>query len=82
MKIILNPIDSSSTTGQYNIIRICERLGWIKNYFAEKKNVYTNSFIKFLLNKFRHIINDFDDSIFFTQDMVVPNVVGRAPTKP
>lgn len=80
MKTILNPIDNNSTDGQYNFIRICERLGWIKNYFAQRKNVYTNSFIKFLLKKFREIINDFDDSIYL-QGMNITNGLGRAPTK-
>jgi hypothetical protein len=41
MKTILHPIENTSNDGPYNFIRICERLGWIKNhYFAEKKNVY------------------------------------------
>lgn len=81
MKTILHPIDNSSNDGPYNFIRICERLGWIKNYFADKKNVYTNSFIKFLLNKFRSIINDFDDNIYLP-GMNIANGLGRAPTKP
>jgi len=80
MKIVLNPLDKNSTDGQYNFIRICERLGWIKNYFADKKNVYSNSFIKFLLKKFRDVIADFDDSIY-ERGMNIPSVVGRAPTK-
>jgi len=80
MKIFLNPLDNTSTDGQYNFIRICERLGWIKNYFADKKNVYTNSFIKFLLKKFRDVIADFDDSIY-SPGMTNTTVVGRALTK-
>lgn len=52
MQNILHPIDATDNIGPKNFIRICERLGFIKNYFADKKNVYTNSFIKFLLCKF------------------------------
>jgi hypothetical protein len=81
MKTILHPIDNTSNDGPYNFIRICERLGWIKTYFADKKNVYSNSFIKFLLNKFRSIINDFDDNIYLP-GMNITSGLGRAPTKP
>ena len=81
MKTILHPIDNTSNDGPYNFIRICERLGWIKNYFALRKNVYSNSFIKFLLNKFRSIINDFDDNIYLP-GMNITSGLGRAPTKP
>ena len=80
MKTILHPKDNPSKDGPYNMIRICERLGWIKNYFVEKKNTFTNSFIKFLLSKFRMIIKEFDDSIYM-DGMKIPDVVGRAPTK-
>ena len=81
MKTILHPIENVSNDGPYNFIRICERLGWIKNYFADKKNVYTNSFIKFLLSKFRLIINDFDDNIYLP-GMNITSGLNRAPTKP
>lgn len=67
--------------GPYNFIRICERLGFIKNYFAEKKNVYSNSFIKFLLAKFRVIISEFDDNIYL-EGMTGFGSMNRAPTKP
>lgn len=56
-------------------------MGWIKNYFAERKNVYTSSFIKFLLNKFKSIINDFDDSVYIL-GIKIANGLNRAPTKP
>jgi len=82
MKTILHPIeiDSNSNVGPYNFIRICERLGWIKNYFADKKNVFTNSFIKFLLNKFKLIIDEFDDNIYLP-GMNITSGLARAPTK-
>lgn len=67
--------------GPYNFIRMCERLGFIKNYFAEKKNVYSNSFIKFLLSKFRVIISEFDDNIYL-EGMTGFGSMNRAPTKP
>ena len=56
MKSVLHPVDAGENTGPKNFIRICERLGWIKNYFTEKKNTYTNSFIKFLLNRLEAVI--------------------------
>jgi hypothetical protein len=82
MEVILHPIEKSDNdVGPYNIIRICERLGFIKNYFADKKNVFTNSFIKFLLKKFKTIIDKFDDNIYLP-GMNVASGLGRAPTKP
>ena len=81
MKTILHPVEKVSNDGPYNFIRICERLGWIKNHFANKKNTFTNSFIKFLLKKFKNIIEEFDDNIYL-DGMRIPEVVGRAPTKP
>ena len=81
MKNFLHSLNAENNKGPYNFIRICERLGFIKNYFADKKNVYTNKFIKFLLSKFRIIISQFDDSIY------LPGMKGiagknRGPTKP
>jgi hypothetical protein len=64
MNNFLHSLSNAKNTGPYNFIRICERLGWIKNYFADKKNVYSNSFIKFLLSKFKKIISEFDDSVY------------------
>lgn len=81
MKTILHPVVNVSNDGPYNFIRICERLGWVKNYFAQRKNVYTSSFIKFLLNKFKSIINDFDDNIYLP-GIKIANGMNRAPTKP
>ena len=81
MKTILHPVEATSNDGPYNFIRICERLGWVKNYFAEKKNTFTNSFIKFLLKKFKNIIEEFDDNIYLP-GMRIPAVTNRAPTKP
>lgn len=81
MKIILHPLDNSVNNGPYNFIRICERLGFIKNYFSEKSNVYTSSFIKFLLSKFRKIISEFDDNIYLP-GMNISSAYARAPTKP
>jgi hypothetical protein len=74
-------VDNNSNEGPYNFIRICERLGFIKNYFAERKNTFTNSFIKFLLKKFKKIIDEFDDNIYLP-GMNIADVKGRAPTKP
>ena len=34
MKGVLHPVDTGETIGPKNFIRICERLGWIKNYFT------------------------------------------------
>ena len=34
MKSVLHPLDAGETVGPKNFIRICERLGWIKNYFT------------------------------------------------
>ena len=34
MKGVLHPLDTTGSKGPMNFIRICERLGWIKNYFA------------------------------------------------
>lgn len=82
MKTILHPIDNTSPDGPYNFIRICERLGFIKNYFTTQKNVYTNSFIKFLLSKFRNIISEFDDNIYLPGMLGITSGLGRAPTKP
>ena len=64
MNNFLHSLSNTNNDGPYNFIRICERLGWIKNYFADKKNVYSNSFIKFLLAKFKKIISEFDDSVY------------------
>lgn len=64
MNNFLHSLNNPNNDGSYNFIRICERLGFIKNYFADKKNVYSNSFIKFLLAKFKKIISEFDDSVY------------------
>lgn len=64
MNNFLHSLSNTNNDGPYNFIRICERLGFIKNYFADKKNVYSNSFIKFLLAKFKNIISEFDDSVY------------------
>lgn len=64
MNNFLHSLSNTNNDGPYNFIRICERLGFIKNYFADKKNVYSNSFIKFLLAKFKKIISEFDDSVY------------------
>ncbi len=64
---IKNYLHSSSEKGfddHYNFIRICERLGWIKTYFNGKKNIYTSSLLKFLMAKFKSIINEFDDLVY------------------
>lgn len=55
-------------------------MGYIKNYFAERKNVYTNSFIKFLLNRFEAVIKEFDDDIY-SPGMNLPSDQPRAPMK-
>jgi hypothetical protein len=81
MKNFLHSLNNANNDGPYNFIRICERLGFIKNYFADKKNIYTNSFIKFLLSKFRKIISEFDDSIYLP-GMNSFSGLNRAPTKP
>ena len=80
MQNILHPLDSTDNVGPKNFIRICERLGFIKNYFADKKNVYTNSFIKFLLSKFEAVISEFDDEIYLP-GMNLPSEQSRAPMK-
>ena len=80
MKGVLHPLDSGDSKGPKNFIRICERLGWIKNYFTEKKNTYTNSFIKFLLNRFEQVICEFDDEIYLP-GMELPSGQKRAPMK-
>lgn len=80
MQNILHPLDSTENIGPKNFIRICERLGFIKNYFADKKNVYTNSFIKFLLSKFEAVISEFDDEIYLP-GMNLPSEQPRAPMK-
>lgn len=80
MKTILHPIDNKDNKGPINFIRICERLGCIRNYFAERKNVYTNSFIKFLLNRFEAVIKEFDDDIY-SPGMNLPSDQPRAPMK-
>ncbi len=49
-KNYLHSAKNASKSGPYNFIKICERLGWIRNYFSNNKNVFTTSFIKFLLN--------------------------------
>lgn len=80
MQNILHPLDNSDNTGPKNFIRICERLGFIKNYFSDKKNIYTNSFIKYLLHEFEAVISEFDDEIY----MPGMNLQGdqlRAPKK-
>ena len=64
MKNFLHSKNKVNEEGSYNIIRICERLVFIKNHFAEKKNVYSNSFIKFLLAEFRQIISEFSDTVY------------------
>jgi hypothetical protein len=64
MNNFLHSLSNTNNDGPYNFIRICERLGYVKNYFADKKNVYSNSFIKFLLAKFKKIISEFDDSVY------------------
>lgn len=56
--------DNSKFDNHYKLIRICERLGWIKSYFNNNKNIYTSSLLKFLLAKFRNIINEFDDAVY------------------
>jgi hypothetical protein len=87
MKIILHPIidikknPTQTNDGPYNFIRICERLGFIKNYFSDRKNVYSNSFIKYLLMKFKNIISEFDDTIYLP-GMRMSTTDKRAPTKP
>lgn len=63
-KNFLHSAKNNSKTGPYNFIRICERLGWIRNYFASQKNIFTTSFIKFLLSELRAIIEEFDDNIY------------------
>jgi hypothetical protein len=73
-------MDSGDSIGTKNFIRICERLGWIKHYFTEKKNTYTNSFIKFLLSRFESVISEFDDEIFLP-GMELPSGQKRAPMK-
>lgn len=80
MKSVLHPVDSGDSKGPKNFIRICERLGWIKNYFTEQKNTYTNSFIKFLLNRFEAVICEFDDEIYLP-GMELPSGQKRAPMK-
>ena len=39
-------------------------MAWIRNYFASNSNIFTTSFIKFLLAKLKAIIEEFDDSIY------------------
>lgn len=80
MKNFLHSLNNANNDGPYNFIRMCQRLGFIKNYFADKKNIYTNSFIKFLLAKFRKIISEFDDSIYLP-GMNSFAGMNRAPTK-
>ncbi len=80
MKNFLHSLNNATNDGPYNFIRICERLGFVKNYFADKKNVYSNSFIKFLLSKFRDIISQFDDSIYLP-GMAGFSGMNRAPMK-
>lgn len=64
MNNFLHSLNNTSNDGPYNFIRICERLGFIKNYFSDKENTYTYSFIKFLLAKLKRIISEFDDSVY------------------
>lgn len=80
MKTILHPIDNKDNKGPINFIRICERLGCVRNYFIDRKNVYTNSFIKFLLNRFEAVIKEFDDDIY-SPGMNLPSDEPRAPMK-
>ena len=80
MKSVLHPVDTGETVGPKNFIRICERLGWIKFYFTERKNTFTNSFIKFLLSRFEKVICEFDDEIYLP-GMELPSGQKRAPMK-
>lgn len=63
-KTFLHSAKNDSKKGPYNFIKICERLGWIRNYFIEQKNIFTTSFIKFLLSEFKLIIDEFDDNVY------------------
>jgi hypothetical protein len=48
----------------YNFIRISERLAWIRIYFTENKNVYSNSMLKFIMMKNRIVMEQLDLKIF------------------
>ena len=64
LKKFLSSKKHASIEGPYNIIRICERLGWIRNYFSANRNIFTNSFLKFLLANLKAIIEDFNFNIY------------------
>lgn len=78
LKNFLHSVKNTSYDGPYNIIRICERLGWIRRYFTSNKNIFTTSFIRFLLDEFKRTIDEFDDNIY-TEGMLFSG--DKAPTK-
>lgn len=81
MKNFLHSLSNANNDGSYNFIRICERLGFIKNYFADRKNIYSNSFIKFLLAKFKNIISEFDDNVYLEGMKSGSTNKNRGPSK-
>lgn len=71
-KNFLHSSKSVNKFGPFNFIKITERLGWIRNYFANQKNIFTTSFIKFIMAEFRAIIDEFDsEDMMFVGDMVL-----------
>lgn len=71
-KNFLHSSKSVNKFGPFNFIKITERLGWIRNYFATQKNIFTTSFIKFIMAEFRAIIDEFDsEDMMFVGDMVL-----------
>lgn len=48
----------------YKFLRIIERLGCIRNYFTDKKAVYTVSLIKHIQSFMKTIIANWSDQVF------------------
>lgn len=45
--------NNESLEGPFDLIKVWERLGWIRRYFSSLNNVYTSSLTKEILIKFR-----------------------------
>ena len=41
-----------------NVIKIAERLGWLRKYFKDHENIHTNAIIRFLLTRMKAALNN------------------------
>ena len=57
IKDMLSSFNSADPRDAHNFMKIAERLVWIRLFFTENKNVYSNSMLKFIISKIKDILN-------------------------